>query len=128
MMDTTYDVDDVLDALRKAVELRGADFVYPTQDCQYLVDGAPSCIAAVAMSVLDPDLLRQEAVERNDTAETLEGFTEEAGYVLRTAQEWQDGTFRADRDDPDYYAVPTRRRKPWGVALKKAREYAAEML
>ena len=61
---TTY--AEMKAALERAVEERGADFVYPeewreTRMCRYrLPDGRPGCIVGLAMSYLMPDVVLQE--------------------------------------------------------------------
>lgn len=54
--------DDIVEELRKAVEVRGADYVYPMKWqidrlCQYVYEGQPACIVGQVLHQLGFDLI-----------------------------------------------------------------------
>lgn len=85
-MSTTYTDEQFIAAIRKAVEIRGEDYVYPSKEehpeyyigigaspsCRYqLDDGTPACIVGLALHQIDPGLVPEP------------GSTTLAGGVLR---------------------------------------------
>lgn len=114
-MNVTHSDEEVMAALRKAVELKGSDYVYPKSEkvegvCQYATsEGTPSCIVGHVVHILDPKAFEQlshvEGVQGTDSASSLawrpfddgmaylpEGFwSGRAGDFLQDAQTLQDG-------------------------------------
>jgi hypothetical protein len=105
-------------AIRRAVEERGADFVYPDEwkmserpsthaQCQYRRgDGTPACIVGLAMSYLRPDVVLTEFVSAHDVL---------GGHATRNAIEFA-ANAQACQDDG----------ATWGEALASAEDWVAE--
>jgi hypothetical protein len=108
------DLPVVLEHLRAVVAEHGAGYVYPEATCDYLYDGAPSCIVGHVLARLD--MLDQGVVEDNDSAAWLGGFTESALAALTVAQEIQDGCYHRDTGRVV--------RATWGEALAAAEAVA----
>jgi hypothetical protein len=89
--------DDAVEHLRKAVEVRGADWVYPDEwrtpyeTCQYfLADGSPACIVGQVISQLS-----DEAPVSNTSLKIVASLAgievdADAEALLQRAQNWQD--------------------------------------
>lgn len=131
--------EQALDALEKAVALKGPDYVYTDQatgiradseewhgtgiGCRYAgPDGEPACIVGTALSIIDQavfDVVRECEAEEGSfpVIDLCEGTGDvpvvvaaaDAVWVFRCAQVAQDGG------------------ATWGEALKAAREYATEI-
>lgn len=114
---------DALALLKRAVEERGEDYVYPAElkgprpgdlrevsetTCRYFTDGAPSCIAGQALAYLgftQADLAPHENRGASYVFEALGlNMTRAAVYGFEAAQGAQDSG------------------QPWGEALKDATE------
>lgn len=111
--------NEVLTALREAVEEKGDEFIYTEADdyfgrCTYSVGGAPSCLVGHAIAKLNPtQFARVVSIESEhgsfpiqelDRHAGTSGFTEQQIHALAEAQGIQDlngtwGTaFRAAED------------------------------
>jgi len=110
MSNKTYDVPEVLAALRDVVADKGADYMYPEElknrngNCVYVRDGRPACIVGHVLARLNFNLLGQSVVRRNGSAGMLDGVTGRAAQALRQAQRTQDSG------------------DSWGLALAAAEE------
>lgn len=63
-MTTILDVPEVLALLKRAVDEKGTDYVYPRKmstggTCDYSRDGVPSCIVGHVINYADPDAFQQ---------------------------------------------------------------------
>lgn len=77
---------DFIEAMEKAVALRGEDYIYPknlpgwqdcTGSCVYsLKDGTPACIVGVALSLIDPDLVPAYGWNDNFSSSAVEVLEE----------------------------------------------------
>lgn len=128
-MNVTHSDEEVMAALRKAVELKGEDYTYPDNEmadgtCRYATaESTPSCIVGHVVHILDPEafaqLARVEGEHGTDAASSLawrpidggEGYlapgfwSDRAAGFLQAAQNMQDGGFT------------------WGDALAHAEDY-----
>ena len=106
------DIRRVLDALFEVVAEFGPDYVYHRpdgQNCLYVHNGAPHCLAGKVLRKLGVPLAQLSAKEGSGCSRfTNVGLNVNALSVLQTAQEAQD------------------RGKTWGYALRQAVDYAAE--
>jgi hypothetical protein len=102
--------DEFTAAMRKAVELRGADYVYPKDQpgftkaqvsafrsdpaCLYVnaVTGEPACLIGLALSIIDPALLEPVGTAIAPACRVLPelGVDYDAAYAADAAQQEQD--------------------------------------
>lgn len=127
---TEYTDQQFIDAIRKAVEIRGEDYVYPSKEehpeywgnpyfdntaishnlvCRYqLDDGTPACIVGLALSLIDPGLV------------PASNITSAAAKVLRTK-----GFSKSIQSSADAAQCVQDGGGDWGEALKSfTSEYA----
>lgn len=125
MTEPRFTTEQAMDALRKAVELKGADYVYPDSEknsgnsdgtCMYSHKGQPSCIVGHVINILDPEvfagLVLKEGMYGPQGVQELddEGYipadfwSEDTSLVMSAAQGIQDN------------------RLPWGDALAEAED------
>jgi hypothetical protein len=89
--------DDAVEQLRKAVEVRGPDFVYPDEwrspygTCLYFrADGSPACIVGQVISQLSDEVLLIESSVRVVALKAGIDMDADAEALLQRAQNWQD--------------------------------------
>lgn len=104
----SYTDDQFTAAIRKAVEIRGADYLYPTPEfiernpeyadwrtagnhCKYQAAGEPACLIGLALHLIDPELVPDEH-SFQDADSVLEelGFDPGVARAALTAQTLQD--------------------------------------
>ena len=134
-------IQDMHNAFMKAIEERGADFVYTPPvtedgrggDCVYVFQGEPSCIVGCAVATLAPDIF-QKMVKRADDA--MEDEENESGVETIYAPKEFDyelgqGTRARFTDEALRYATAVQglqdRGTPWGEAVQKEFEIAQEL-
>lgn len=120
--------EQALAALTVVVSREGEDYQYPFPTCDYIVDGAPACIAGKALSILGVNNATLEEMDGEQASEDGEApamdtsiekvhrlleksgirLTDKAVIVLQTAQQVQDI------------------RQPWGNALSAAQAHIEE--
>lgn len=111
-------VKNVLEALDRAVEKKGADYVYPWEEgCTYADgDGNPSCIVGYVLADLDPNLF-----EEFKESEHLDG-----GFGIGSADGYTRNRPTVERPIIDVLAVAQRAQDTgftWGVAAQVAKDY-----
>lgn len=86
MTEYRFTKEQALEALRKAVKLKGEDYVYPEEEkfmssCRYATDeGKPSCIVGHVVNILDPEAFAHlAAVEAEQGTTAAEDLTH-SGY------------------------------------------------
>lgn len=64
----TYTNAEINAALKKALEAKGEDYVYPQADgnCVYSLEGEPSCIVGHVLHTLDPEMFKRVAEFERD--------------------------------------------------------------
>lgn len=82
MTEYRFTKEQALEALRKAVKLKGEDYVYPEEEkfmgsCRYANDeGSPSCIVGHVVYILDPEAFKHlAAVEAEQETTAVEDLT-----------------------------------------------------
>lgn len=111
MTEPRFTTEQAMEALRKAVELKGANYMYPDSEkntrtsegtCMYSHKGQPSCIVGHVINILDPKVFAgletQEMLYGPQGAEdlTLQGYlpadfwSKDTGRVMAIAQGMQD--------------------------------------
>lgn len=116
---TTITGKQALEALRKAVELRGADFIYPEEwrteshgQCRYVHEGQPACIVGVALDTLGVNLI---------------GRANASADALLINPSWSDVDVTLEATRIFYRAQVTQdNRQTWGAALAAAEQAAVK--
>lgn len=114
MSEQKYTDEQFMAAIRKAVGIRGEDYVYPSKEehpeywlntyldntdssdnlsCRYrLKDGTPACIVGLALHEIDPALVPASSQVANASIILRDiGFSPEVRRPARAAQSAQDG-------------------------------------
>lgn len=92
--------DEVIESMKRAVAQKGADYVYPYENCNYSQDNHPACIVGHVLYDIDPEAYQDaaEMEQRGDDSAVddlqregiVPNFTDSQVKALLRAQERQD--------------------------------------
>ena len=103
--------ESFMSLLRKAVDKRGADYVYPDSHryadnfCRYRYKGRPSCIIGEVVHAIDPTVKLQEKTSASDVLSINGVMNSDILEAADNAQSTQDDslTWGEAYDDAAYY-------------------------
>lgn len=125
MTEFRFTTEQALEALRKAVELKGSDYVYPPGEkdsphgsCMYAHNGSPSCIVGHLVNILDPEIFaRLAAAEEQGGPHGAEELTNpDVNYLPEDF--WSPSTARV----LGFAQYAQDRGELWGTALATAED------
>lgn len=139
---TKLTTEEVLKALDEAVAERGADYVYERAEhgdqCQYSLDGQPSCIVGHVLAKLDPEKFQQVVEYEQTTGSSFPFYAFDRGDGrnlygdLIASEEFEPGeptypTLEVDEKAAEILRIAQREQdgaRPWGEAVEKAKKEA----